>query len=209
MTPMRVPVVGLVGSPGRTRALALTVAPSDVDGGSWGALDDALEDPIRLDLHLDSVVEGLLVRGTVATALTLECARCLTPVRVERDVTVAELFVDPARRDPDDEEPDDPGYELLDDATAIDLSTLVRDALLLELPVRVLCDPACRGLCPTCGADRNLEDCGHTAEPAADDRWAALAALRLPEAAPGPEATADGGPGAPDGPDGSRPAATA
>jgi uncharacterized protein len=76
----------------------------------------------------------------------------------------------------EDYEPE-PGYELIDDATAIDLSTLVRDALIIDLPVRTLCGDACRGLCPVCGANRNLHDCGHGGQATTDPRWAPLADL--------------------------------
>ena len=73
------------------------------------------------------------------------------------------------------------GYEIVDDLTAIDLSTLIRDAVLMDLPVRVLCREDCQGLCPVCGTDRNREDCGHRPEAAPDPRWAKLAELDLPE----------------------------
>ena len=138
-----------------------------------------MQDPVELDLHLDAVVEGILVRGTLGFRVELRCARCLVPQRLEYLVEVAELFQDPTKRDDDDDEAD-PGYELIDDLTALDLSTLARDALIVDLPVRVLCHEDCRGLCVECGADRNLTDCGHQPEEAPDPRWAKLADLDLP-----------------------------
>lgn len=174
---MRVPVTDLVGHPGTTRALRRAVDAGSFGDDPWGAAEGALVGPIDLDLHLDSVVEGVLVRGEIGFALQLPCGRCLRPVPCQREVAVAELFTDPARREPEDE--DDPGYELIDDLTAIDLTTLVRDALLIDLPVRVLCREDCQGLCPTCGEDRNDTDCGHDQQPAGDPRWAKLAALDL------------------------------
>ena len=176
---MRVTVTGLVGHPGETRAVRRDV-PADAFGPDpWGHAEGALEDPVELDLHLDSVVEGILVRGTLGFTLDVACARCLELQRLHRVVDVAELFIDPARREPDEEE--DPGYELLDDLTAIDLSTLARDALLVDLPVRVLCDEGCLGLCPVCGVDRNHGDCGHRPTSGTDPRWAKLAEIDLPD----------------------------
>ena len=180
---MRVGIVEIVGRPGRTRALVDDVDVSAFGDASWGPLDDAFGGPVHLDLHLDAVVEGILVRGTVAAPLTLTCARCLAPAVLEREVAVAELFGDPDRREPDDE-PLDAGYELLDDDTAIDLSTLVRDALLVDLPVRVLCRADCPGICPVCGAE-DPSGCGHGPDEAVDPRWSALSDLRLPPEAPG------------------------
>ncbi|HEX4865395.1 MAG TPA: DUF177 domain-containing protein, partial [Acidimicrobiales bacterium] len=59
----------------------------------------------------------------------------------------------------------------------LDLQPLVRDALLLELPLAPLCSDECRGICPTCGADLNAGGCACVEKPA-DPRWAALDALK-------------------------------
>ncbi|MBW3659639.1 MAG: DUF177 domain-containing protein [Actinobacteria bacterium] len=178
---MRVPVTDLIGRPGATKPFTATLEREDVGdpGASWGPADDALRGHIELDLDLDSVVEGILVRGDVTFTVELPCARCLEPQSSTHAVTVAELFPDPRKREDEDE--DDPGYEIVDDLTAIDLSTLIRDAVLMDLPVRVLCREDCLGLCPVCGADRNTEDCGHRPAEEPDPRWAALADLDLPD----------------------------
>lgn len=175
---MRIPVSDLVGHPGETRALRRAVEVDAFGRAPWGPAEGGVEDPVELDLHLDAVVEGILVRGTLGFHVELACARCLVPQRLDYTVEVAELFQDPTKRE--DDEDDEPGYELIDDLTALDLSTLARDALIVDLPVRVLCDEDCRGLCVECGADRNLADCGHRPEQAPDPRWAKLSELDLP-----------------------------
>jgi uncharacterized protein len=68
----------------------------------------------------------------------------------------------------------DETYRLVDDQ--LDLEPLVRDAVLLELPQAPLCRADCRGLCATCGANRNLEPCA--CRPPGDPRWAVLDVLR-------------------------------
>lgn len=175
---MRVPIVDLVGHPGETRALTRAVASAEFGTDPWGPTVESVHDPVELDLHLDAVVEGILVRGSIGYHVEIACARCLTLGDHDLEAQVTELFVDPAKREEDEE--DDPGYELIDDRTALDLSTLARDALLIDLPVAVLCDDGCLGLCPECGTDRNLEDCGHRPGAAPDPRWAALEQLDLP-----------------------------
>ncbi len=60
--------------------------------------------------------------------------------------------------------------------TTIDLGPLVRDAVVLELPMAPLCRDDCAGLCPQCGANRNEGDCGCVAP--RDPRWANLDVLR-------------------------------
>jgi uncharacterized protein len=59
----------------------------------------------------------------------------------------------------------------------LDLSAWARDALVLELPDKILCRPGCAGLCPVCGVDLNAKPHEHEDEEL-DSRWAALAELR-------------------------------
>lgn len=179
---MRLTVNDLVGRPGETRPVTQRVPAEAFGQDPWGPVVDAIVDDINVDLHLDSVVEGILVRGTLGVALQVACGRCLTPTVINRTVEVAELFVDPTKRsfytEDDTEEPD---FVLIDDNTAIDLSVMARDAVLLDLPLQVVCDPACQGLCPECGEDRNIVSCGHGEASVPDPRWEALRKLQLPE----------------------------
>lgn len=175
---MHVPVPDLIGRPGATRPLVATVGREDVGGplGDWGPSDEALRGPLSLDLTLEMLLEGLFVRGSVAFTTTIPCARCLVDVTTDVSVPVAELFADPAQLEEDDEI--DAGYELAVAEAAIDLEALLRDAVGSSLPYRQLCDEACAGLCPSCGADLNEGDCGHRRGPAPDPRWAALEQLQ-------------------------------
>ncbi|MEX2324345.1 MAG: DUF177 domain-containing protein [Nitriliruptoraceae bacterium] len=174
---MRITITDLVDRPGATRPVQ-DVAELDAFGhDSWGNADGFLSGTIGIDVHLDAVVDGILVRGVIGFDVVMPCSRCLADRHQHVDADVTELFVDPSR---DDDYDVDAGYELLDDCTAIDLSTLVRDAVLIDLPMRVLCKPDCAGLCPTCGIDRNTADCGHDTARSVDPRWAALADLQVP-----------------------------
>ncbi len=77
-----------------------------------------------------------------------------------------ELCVD----EPDEEETT---YRLNGDL--LDLAPLVHDACILELPLAPLCSAECLGICPDCGANRNVEACACAAP--VDPRWGALAVL--------------------------------
>jgi len=205
---MRVPVVGLVGRPGQRRELRRDVPPSEFGDDPWGPVVDALVGSLALDLTLESVTEGILVRGSVGAHALATCARCLASTTLDWQVELTELHRPAAaasaaprdgRRDAgrdgrreaatdvfvsDDEDGivDDLDYELVDGDQQLELDRMVRDALVIGQPVRVLCRPDCAGLCPSCGADRNLEPCDHTSEAPIDPRWAALRDLRLPAA---------------------------
>lgn len=121
---------------------------------------------VTVDVTLEAIAGGVSVVGTVTAPWAGDCRRCLQPAGGELRVAVRELFAPGG--DGDD------AYPLAGDE--IDLAPVARDAILLELPVAPLCRPACLGLCPECGANRNIEPCG--AHERTDPRWAALDVLR-------------------------------
>jgi uncharacterized protein len=133
--------------------------------------------PIELDVRLESVTEGVYVSGTASAALAGECARCLDEVTDEIAVEFAELFAYPdSVTDETTEEDEVP--RVVDEY--LDLEQVVRDAVVLALPLAPLCAPDCPGLCPECGGRRADLGPDHRHE-TLDPRWAALRE-RLPSA---------------------------
>ncbi|QYN40647.1 DUF177 domain-containing protein [Pseudonocardia sp. DSM 110487] len=126
--------------------------------------------PIELEARLESVTEGVYVSGTVHASLSGECARCLDPLSDEIDVELSELFAYPdSITDETTEEDELP--RVVDEM--VDVEQIVRDAVVLALPLAPLCRVDCPGLCPECGekwADLT-PDHGHET---LDPRWAAL-----------------------------------
>lgn len=169
---MRVDVADLVGNPGRSRRLVQAVGRDDVGDVGLGPAEEAVAGPIELDLRLESLVDGIVVRGEVVVDVELACARCLRPIEDHLELPVTELYHHP------DHEAVEEGYEIVDDA--IDLEPLLRDTVITAVPVRVLCREDCQGLCVVCGADRNQTDCGHEPAATADPRWAKLAEVQVP-----------------------------
>ncbi|MEV6904505.1 YceD family protein [Amycolatopsis sp. NPDC051372] len=125
---------------------------------------------LELDLLLESVVEGVLVSGTASATATGTCSRCLDPLTEEIEVDLTELFAYPgtATEETTDE---DEIPRLVDDR--IDLEPIVRDALVLALPLVPLCEEDCAGLCTECGVKWADLEPGHGHEKI-DPRWAAL-----------------------------------
>jgi uncharacterized protein len=115
----------------------------------------------------------------LATTLELPCARCLDPVR--QDVARAfDLLYRPLGTDAGNEELSvtaaeaEIGYYqgkglLLEDA--------LREQVLLAVPLKVVCREDCKGLCPSCGKNRNADPCS-CAPVVGDPRWTALKDLR-------------------------------
>ena len=126
---------------------------------------------LTLHLTLESVVDGILVRGTVSGLVHAECARCLDPITWDEEVELTELFLFPTSRE--GEEPGEDDLVLEDDL--LDLEPVVRDAVVLRLPLSPVCQPDCPGLCSSCGA-RLADDPGHAHEEI-DPRWAGLKTL--------------------------------
>ena len=124
----------------------------------------------ELDIRIDAVNEGVVVKGTVRAPWVSECRRCLKPVEAVLESDVLEVFED---------EPVEGETSKLDH-DRIDLEPLAREAVLLGLPLAPLCKEDCAGLCAECGADRNVVDCGHGGE-VVDERWAALGELKFDE----------------------------
>jgi uncharacterized protein len=135
---------------------------------------------LELDLRLESVMEGVLVSGSVRGRATGECVRCLGEVDLEVDLELQELYVYPGRS-PQGEDDEDELRELKDDL--VDLEPALRDAVVLALPFKPVCRDDCPGLCSECGA-RLADDPDHHHE-SVDPRWAALQGIvPSPGAAP-------------------------
>jgi uncharacterized protein len=127
--------------------------------------------PLALDLQLQAVTEGVLVTGTVVAPVVGECGRCLDPLELVFTADMVELFAYPDSST--DQTTDEDEVERIED-DLINLAPVVRDAIVLGLPITPLCRPDCAGLCPGCG--RRLDDVepGHSHD-LIDPRWAALA----------------------------------
>jgi uncharacterized protein len=66
------------------------------------------------------------------------------------------------------------------EGSGLELNDVLREVVLLSLPMQVVCSEACKGMCPSCGENRNLHDCGCQPEPL-DDRWSKLKNFRAEE----------------------------
>jgi len=163
--PFRIPVADLLKRHGAARPEHVSAPLPALSGRGAEVPADR---PIDLDLTLERVSEGIVVRGSVRAPWRAACSRCLAPVEGDIAVHVDELFENHPLA----------GETYLLDRDVIDLEPLVRDALLLELPARPLCREDCAGLCPECGIDRNAASC-ECGTQELDPRWAALRSLDL------------------------------
>ena len=146
---------------------------------AYGAEEDyRIVDPVHLVADVRKDHEKVRITGRVTTTLELACSRCLEGFRVPMDPSFDLLFL-PASAEPhaneQEVEDDDLGTSYYRDGV-IDLADVVREQLFLALPMKPLCQEACKGLCPECGTNLNAGacDCTHRWD---DPRLAPLKAL--------------------------------
>ena len=137
---------------------------------------------VELQLRIESVIEGVLVTGTATAGLKGECVRCLEPVEDDLDVEFQELYYYPEAVErfggvSDSDEDDDEDASRLE-GDLFDLEPVLRDAVVLALPLQPVDQDDCLGLCSECGA-RLSDDPDHHHD-AVDPRWAALQGLSAP-----------------------------
>ncbi|WP_330335209.1 DUF177 domain-containing protein [Streptomyces sp. NBC_00536] len=137
--------------------------------------------PVKLRLRLESVMEGVLVTGTARALAAGECVRCLEAVERELKADFQEMFSYPdaddrgrAKAEPGDDVENDEDRLFIEDGL-FDLESVLRDAVVLALPLQPVCREDCLGLCPECGISLNDDPDHH--HDATDIRWAALQGL--------------------------------
>ena len=158
--PLALRVGDLLDEPGRRRTLDGRRMLGDLSAGGRGIAGGAVD----LHLVLEAQAGRIMVSGTVRACWELECRRCLGAVSVPVAPSLSEVFeVSPAE-----------GETFLLDGETVDLAPMLREAVLLTLPLAPLCAPSCRG--PAEGAYYGPPDDagagGHP--PGRDPRWAAL-----------------------------------
>ena len=127
---------------------------------------------VSLRLRLESVMEGVLVTGEVDVPVAGSCARCLEPIEDTLELDVQELYAY-AGSTTEATSGEDEVRRI--DGDRLDLAPLVRDTVVLTLPLSPTCRPDCAGLCVDCGERLDDLPADHSHE-VLDPRWAGLAA---------------------------------
>jgi uncharacterized protein len=151
-------------------------APGSID---YGLSEVKQSGPLEVNATAELLEGQIRVTGELQTRIEMVCARCLEPV-IEEVHRNFDLFYQPLLKGTPNEE-----ERLKDDDTEIGffegeglfLADLLKEQVLLSLPMKVICQSDCRGLCPHCGANLNQEQCRcerHTSDP----RLAPLARLK-------------------------------
>lgn len=148
----------------------------DSDALDYHGAEFFQQGPLKVDVVAELVGIEIRIRGHIRGRLEACCDRCLGPVEIliDRDI---DLLYRPLKTIAREEEIEVPGDELnvaFYSGHGIALAGVVTEQVILSVPMKVICRANCQGLCPVCGANRNLESCG-CSEPRADSPFASLA----------------------------------
>jgi uncharacterized protein len=114
------------------------------------------------------------VAGRYSAAFAAECDRCLGPVQYSLENNFDLFYRPPSELVADEVKIDQDEAEIgFYEGSGLELAEVIKEQILLALPMQKVCRDDCKGICPDCGANRNEVDCRHSGKPA-DDRWTAL-----------------------------------
>jgi len=144
--------------------------------------DEAVElkDDVKIEGEITKGIVETSVKGKIFANVELECSRCLQPIQSSLEIPFEANFVTPENYTQEREAKlnlDDLEVSIFE-GDRIDLSEIAREQILLALPIQVLCQNDCKGLCEKCGASRNLINC-NCEEKEIDPRWQALRELKI------------------------------
>lgn len=108
-------------------------------------------------IRVSRTPQGVLAQGVFQTSVTTECVRCLDEYQQFLRADFTELFSYHSH-------PTTESSMVIPEDGNVDFAPLVREYLLLEVPIKLLCREDCRGLCPECGENLNLTTCDHQSQ---------------------------------------------
>ena len=152
---MKIDLSEIAGTPGMHSTI-------EVDEPCPRDIDVVCTTPVKGRINFNNVGELLLITGHIKTDVKIECGRCLVDFTMPIEAEIEEEFrlerVGDAIQALPMEEEIDISLEVVKN-NILDLDEMIRQDLLVELPIQPLCKPDCGGLCPTCGENLNVRQC--------------------------------------------------
>lgn len=120
----------------------------------------SVSSPVKAQLSVNRAENEVMVTGSLAVELEMECSRCLTGLRQEQDLPVNVVYhpadeIGSEKHGLHDDEMDMGFYS----GDELDLDELIKEQILLSVQMKPLCKEDCKGLCPKCGIDLNTATC--------------------------------------------------
>jgi uncharacterized protein len=108
-------------------------------------------------VRITRTAQGLFVQGNLQATIQTECVRCLTDFPQPLEIEFTELYAFSANSVTE-------SGLFVPDSGKIDLAPIVREEMLVAIPISPICKEDCKGLCPICGENLNLTTCHHEEE---------------------------------------------
>ena len=128
-------------------SLSFKLEPLEFEGEEIRAIED-----VKVEGVATSNEDVIVVNASIKTKLQLTCSRCLDTFIYPIDIDIEERFTN--NKELQDEE----GIIFVEGDT-LDLSLIVENSIISTLPIKRLCKDDCKGLCPECGVNKNVENC--------------------------------------------------
>lgn len=167
---------------GRTENHEVIEIDAEAETLELGELDvTGFEQPLHVTVEITRTAGTAYLKGTVETAVRLQCARCLELFlwRLTSDfvLVVKQLREGEVLRESGQDDDEATSMLMLPwGENEVDIAPYVRDAVILTLPMKPVCREDCSGLCPVCGKNISAGPCG-CVEDHHDSRWEALKGL--------------------------------
>ena len=124
---------------------------------------DIFQSPVKIDVRITMSGDNIYIKARLNTEISLECSRCLEPFQSKIKDSFQLVFIPKSYFNNNYEEEVELTRDELDinyyEGEYLDISDIIRQQLLLDIPVKPLCKKDCLGLCPVCGVNRNIEKC--------------------------------------------------
>jgi uncharacterized protein len=117
--------------------------------------------PMRVNGEAELAGDEIRIHGHISGALEATCDRCLEQMNmpVELDFDLPYRPVEEIAQEEEIEVPEDELKVGFFSGEGVDLADVVTEQVILSVPMKLVCEPECQGLCPVCGANRNFEHC--------------------------------------------------
>jgi len=120
---------------------------------------------IEVSCFVEKVLKNVSIKGKIKAGIKLECCRCLEEFNFPAEIEFKYVLtpVDDLKKDDLELTYKDLEYNYYE-GDVIDLGQIMVEQVVLQIPVKPLCSDSCKGLCPVCGVNLNIEKCDHKAQ---------------------------------------------
>jgi uncharacterized protein len=144
----------------------LTAQPSDM------GLDDAFRKPVSLEVSLEKSSRQIYLKAEILVEGSFTCDRCLEGF--EKAISGKMSIVYVFSQDETERNGEEEVRIISPETTSLDLTEDARQAIMLSVPLKLLCSDDCKGLCPHCGVNWNQRACRCRDTQETDSRWESL-----------------------------------